>query len=190
MVNVKEGRALTRISLRCGLLLTLLVPFPNVFAKDPPKADLSLKGLDGKRVQLRDFRGKVVVLNFWATWCGPCREEMPRLVGAEQRYQAYGIVFLGASLDEPKTQGKIAQFIHDNQIDFPIWVGATAEDLDRLDMGPAVPATAFISPEGRIVARVSGEIRPEELKERLDWLTQGQVGPPPKARVVHLEGHE
>jgi thiol-disulfide isomerase/thioredoxin len=174
----------------CGLLLILIAPPAKLSAKDPPKAELSLKDLAGKRVRLRDLRGKIVVLNFWATWCGPCREEMPRLVEAEKQYPTSGIVFLGVSLDEPKTRAKIAQFIHDNQIDFPVWVGATADDLDRLDMGPAVPATAFVSQEGLLVARVSGEIRPEELKERLDWLTNGQVGPPPKARVVHLDGHE
>jgi hypothetical protein len=94
------------------------------------------------------------------------------------------------SLDDATAQKKIARFVQDRQIDFPIWVGATADDLDRLDMGAAVPATAFIDANGYIVARVSGEIRPEELEERLDWLTQGKTTPAPQDRVVHLEGHK
>ena len=80
------------------------------------------------------------------------------------------------SLDDDKSQGKIPAFVRDHYIGFPIWVGASGDDLDRLDMGPAVPATAFLDQQGRIVARVSGEIRPEEIKERLEWLTQGQTG--------------
>jgi thiol-disulfide isomerase/thioredoxin len=171
----------------CFLCLMLLFPTPHGYAKSPSKADLSLRDLKGNRVHLRDYQGKIVVLNFWATWCGPCREEMPRLVDAEKEYGPRGVVFVAASLDDDKSQTKIPDFLRDHQIAFPIWTGASGDDLDRLEMGPAVPATAFIDQEGRIVARVSGEIRPDEIKERLDWLTQGQTGPAPQPRVVHLD---
>ena len=90
------------------------MPTPNGYAKDPPKADLSLKDLTGKRVRLREYQGKIVVLNFWATWCGPCREEMPRLAEAEKEYGPHGVIFLGASLDDNKTQNNIAGFVRDH----------------------------------------------------------------------------
>jgi thiol-disulfide isomerase/thioredoxin len=154
------------------------------FTKDA-KADLSLKDLNGKRVRLRDYAGKIVVLNFWATWCGPCREEMPRLQRAEKEFD--GVIFIGVSLDDNKTKSRIPDFVREHAIDFPIWVGATADDLDRLDMGPAVPATAFIDADGRIVARVEGEVRDEEIKERIEWLLHGESGTAPQPRVVHLE---
>src|SRR5215469_6011136 len=83
--------------LLCGLLGSLLVSPSAISAKDPPKAELSLKDLSGRRARLRDLRGNIVVLNFWATWCGPCREEMPRLVEAEKQYKGRGVIFLGAS---------------------------------------------------------------------------------------------
>src|SRR6266481_139736 len=66
---------------------------PRAFSKDPPKADLTLKDANGQRVRLSDLRGKVVVLNFWATWCVPCNEEMPMLVQAEKEYASRGVVF-------------------------------------------------------------------------------------------------
>jgi len=176
-----------QLAVFCFFCLTILLPIPKGYAKDPPKAELSLKDLNGKRVHLREYQGKIVVLNFWATWCGPCREEMPRLAEAEKEYGPGGVIFLGASLDDDKTKKNIAGFVRDHEIDFPIWVGASADDLDRLSMGPAVPATAFIDQDGRIVARVSGEARKEEIKERLDWLIQGKTGAAPQAQVVHLD---
>jgi thiol-disulfide isomerase/thioredoxin len=168
-----------------GMVL-LLSPLAG-YARGTSAVDLNLRDLSGKKVRVRDYQGKIVVLNFWATWCGPCREEMPRLAEAEKEYGSRGVVFVGVSLDDDHSKDKIQAFIRDHGIVFPVWLGASGDDLDRLDMGPAVPATAFVDPQGRIVSRVSGEIRTEEIKERLDWLTQGQTGPAPQPRVVHLD---
>ncbi len=161
--------------------------FLLLLAKDPPKAELTLKDADGHRVRLSDYRGKVVVLNFWATWCGPCNAEMPALVELEKTYGARGVVFIGASLDDAKTKPQIPAFVSKYQVTFPIWVGATGDDLDKLAMGPAVPATAFLDPEGRIVSRIQGQFRDAEVKQRLEWLTGPRTGPAPPALVKHLD---
>ena len=154
---------------------------------DAPKADLTLKDVSGQKVRLRDLRGKVVVLNFWATWCGPCKAEMPMLVDMEKQYAGRNVVFVGASLDDAKSKGKIPAFLSEHQIGFPVWYSATADDMDQLKMGEVVPATAFVDAEGHVVARIMGQARPEEVKERLDWLTGSKAGPAPQAVVKHLE---
>jgi len=156
-------------------------------AADAPKADLTLSDSAGRKVRLRDLRGKPVVLNFWATWCGPCAAEMPLLSGMEKEYGGRGVAFIGASMDDAKTVGKVAAFLGEHQVGFPVWYGATVDDLDQLKLGNAVPATAFLDSEGRIVARILGQARPEEIKERLDWLTGDRSGPAPAALVRHLE---
>ena len=159
----------------------------SAYAKDDPKAELILKDSKGQRVKLSDYRGKVVVLNFWATWCVPCNQEMPMLVQAEKQYGARGVVFIGASLDDSKTKAKIPDFVQKYQVDFPIWYGASGDDLDKLKMGVAVPATAFLDQEGHIAARILGQMRPGEVEERLDWLTGDKSKPAPPALVKHLE---
>jgi thiol-disulfide isomerase/thioredoxin len=171
----------------CVALAVGFVPLLAGSSKDEtPIADLSLKDMNGKQVHLRDYRGKVVVLNFWATWCGPCKDEMPMFVEAEREYGDRGVVFVGASLDDKETRRRVHAFVSDHQISFPIWLGATPDDLEKLGMGPGLPATAFIDQQGHILARVLGEIRKPEIKERLDWLVTGQGGSAPPALVNHL----
>ena len=157
-------------------------------AKDSRPVDLMLKDMKGQKVHLRDFRGKVVVLNLWATWCVPCREEMPLLVELEKEYAARGVVFIAASLDDRQSRSQIPEFLSKYNVGFTVWVGASTMDLDDLKLGQMVPATAFVDREGRIVARVMGQMSRDELKERLDWLTGDRSGPAPKALVQHLTG--
>ncbi len=158
-----------------------------IVAKEPPKAELTLKDAGGQKVSLRDYRGKIVVLNFWATWCGPCNDEMPMIVEIEREYRNRGVAFVAASLDDSKTKSRIPAFLSKYQVEFPVWYGATGDDLARLGLGEAVPATVFIDQEGHITARVLGQMRKDELKERLDWLTGDRTGPAPQPIVKHLD---
>ena len=148
--------------------------------------DLSLHDLSGTKVRLRDYRGKIVVLNFWATWCGPCRDEMPVMVDAERAWQPKGVVFIEVSLDEKETRGNIRQFMQLFHSNLPVWVGASADDLRKLRLGDGVPDTAFVDERGNIVSRVLGEIRRSELEERLMWLTGDRSGPRPAPVVNHM----
>jgi hypothetical protein len=88
-------------------------------------------------------------------------------------------------LDDGKSRSQIPAFVNKHHVGFPVWLGATADDLDRLGMGLAVPATAFLDQEGHIVSRVHGQIREEELKERLEWLLGSGTAPAPPAFIRH-----
>ena len=158
-------------------------------AAESRAVNLPFKDMNGNKVKVSDLRGKSVVMNFWATWCVPCRAEMPLFVEAESIYGPRGVAFVAVSLDDRQTRPKIPEFVHEFKIGFPVWVGASTMDLDDLKMGTALPATAFLDRDGRIVARVLGQIPKDELYERLDWLTSNREGPAPKPLVRHVGGN-
>ncbi|MEO5719116.1 MAG: TlpA disulfide reductase family protein [Chthoniobacterales bacterium] len=109
-----------------------------------------LKNLEGKPVKLSDFKGKVVVLNFWATWCPPCRREIPDLVALQKQYAGKGLVIVGVSLDEggPAT---VTPFVKKMGINYPVVMGdqKTAAAYGGIEV---VPTTFIIDKTGRIAA--------------------------------------
>ena len=153
--------------------------------------DFVLPDLQGRMLRLSSLRGRVVVLNFWATWCVPCRAEMPLFVEAEKQYASRGVAFVAVSLDDRESRPKIPDFIGEFKIGFPVWVGGSTMDLEDLKLGQALPATAFLDREGRIAARVLGEITKKELEERLEWLAGGRTvsTSAPNPLVRHVSGN-
>jgi thiol-disulfide isomerase/thioredoxin len=172
---------------RYSLILTALILPLYGASKEPAKVELNLKDMNGQKVRLRDYRGKAVVLNFWATWCGPCKAELPMLVEAAKNYESRGVIFVAVSLDDEKTKQLVPAFVKSHQINFPVWLGASGDDLSKLGLGEAVPATAFVDQDGHISSRILGQLRQEDLTARLDWLTGDRTGTPPEAVVKHLE---
>ncbi len=144
-----------------------IAPQPNVIGND---SELVLKDLFGAEQKLSALRGRVVVLNFWATWCGPCVKEMPDLAAIQNQYAALGVQVVGAAADTLAEQKEVRKFITDQKINFPIWLGATTEDMARFGLGPALPGTVIIGRDGKIVAVYRGVIKPEDLKKQLDTL--------------------
>ncbi|MFT3744135.1 MAG: TlpA disulfide reductase family protein [Pyrinomonadaceae bacterium] len=143
----------------------------EVFVKPTPKsetASLSLKDLAGTDQTLADHRGKVVVLNFWATWCVPCRKEMPYLAAIARDYAAKGVEVIGASGDAVANSAKVAKFVRDHKVDFPIWLGTSATDMKRFGVSKVLPSTVVIDQDGKIVWREIGIIKPAELRKQLD----------------------
>lgn len=168
------------------LALALLVfawPRPGIASGVKPEK-LSLHDLQGNRVRLESYRGSIVVLNFWATWCGPCREEMPMIAAAQKEWAPKGVAFIAISLDEKRNISKIPGFLEKYGITLPVWTGATAADLDRFHLGDGIPDTVFLDKSGAAVFRVLGEIHKPELEQRVKWLSSDGTAPRPLA-VVH-----
>lgn len=134
------------------------------------EAELTLKDLFGVEQKLSAYRGKIVVLNFWATWCIPCRKEMPDLAAIQNEYAALGVQVVGSSADTISARSKVLQFIKETRINFPVWLGATTEDMKRFGLGPALPGTAIIGRDGKILALTNGVITQASLRKQLDGL--------------------
>lgn len=143
------------------------VQHTSVLGFDP---DLRLKDLFGVEQALSAYRGKIVVLNFWATWCIPCRKEMPDLAAIQNQYAALNVQVIGASADPLADRSKVLQFIKEVQINFPVWLGATTEDMKRFGLGPALPGTAIIGRDGKILSLKSTVITRAELQKEIDTL--------------------
>jgi thiol-disulfide isomerase/thioredoxin len=138
-------------------------------------AVLALKDLTGAEQSLASFRGRVVVLNFWATWCEPCKKEMPDLSAIQNDYAALGVQVIGAAGDEAAESAKVLKFIREFKVNFPVWVGATTDDMQRFGVGTVLPATVVIDKNGKVVWREIGIIKPAELRKQLDSLLLPKV---------------
>src|SRR5712692_10183221 len=123
--------------------------------------DFTLTSLDGRSVRLSHLRGKVVVLNFWATWCAPCKVETPWLVEFYQRYQSAGLEIVGVSMDDGGPD-RVAEFINARHVNYPILMGsrAVAEAYGGVRF---LPQTFFVGRDGRIIEQTFG------IRQRSDF---------------------
>ena len=132
--------------------------------------DLNLKDLAGIDQRLSSYKGRIVIVNFWATWCVPCKQEMPDLAAIQNEYAALGVQVIGAAADQIGDRAKLLQFIKQAKINFPIWLGATTEDLKRFGVGPGLPATVVIGRDGKVAALHYKIIQQAQLKKEIDKL--------------------
>lgn len=127
---------------------------PPRIAKSTVAPDFSLESLEGKNVRLSDLRGKAVLLNFWATWCTPCKIEMPWFVEMQKQYGPEGLQIVGVAMDDASKED-IAKFAKDMGVNYPILIGK--EDVGDLYGGvPAMPESFFIGRDGNLVDKIIG----------------------------------
>jgi thiol-disulfide isomerase/thioredoxin len=132
--------------------------------------DFSLESIEGPAMHLSDFRGKAVLLNFWATWCGPCKIEMPWFVDLQKQYGPQGLQIVGVAMDDASKED-IAKFAKDMGVNYPILIGKDAVG-DQYGGVPALPETFLIGRDGKIVDKIiglrgKGEIE-DSIKKALD----------------------
>lgn len=160
-----------------------------LFASGRPAPDLKLKDLEGQTQKLSELRGHIVVLNFWATWCGPCQEELPRLSKLADDWSDKNVRFVAVSIDDRKDRTKIGPMLERLNVvpraDFEVWIGSNSDALANFGLGDIVPGTVVIGRDGTIVSRVMGEAQNADIRTAVNWLLNDRTGNPPPALVKH-----
>ena len=142
-----------------------------------PKADLTLQDAGGRKVRLRDLRGQPVVVNFWATWCGPCKIETPWLVELRNKYAGQGFEILGISTEGDdlkkddkagwaKDKAAIAKFVAEEKMPYPVLVDgdSISKDYGGLD---AMPTSFFVDRKGTVVAAQMGLTSESDIESNI-----------------------
>lgn len=146
------------------------------FVRNPdPAPELKAKDVDGKEISLDAYKGKVVLLNFWATWCGPCRREIPLLQGLRRQGAVAGLEVIGIAVD---SRDAVLKYAHDMGIHYPILIGEQdgLKAVDAFGMQAVFPFSVFADRQGRIVALKIGELHADEAHLILTRLGDVEAG--------------
>jgi thiol-disulfide isomerase/thioredoxin len=147
--------------------------------KSSPAPDFTLDTLEGKSMRLSDLRGKAVLLNFWATWCGPCKIEMPWFVELQKQYGDQGLQIIGVAMDD-SGKDEIAKFAKEMGVNYPVLLGKEAVG-DEYGGVPALPESFFIGRDGKIVDRIIGLEGRAEIEDAVKEALHTQPAATPAA---------
>jgi len=146
------------------LLAALLLCAPLVaLGQESPAAELSLKDIEGRQIRLSDYRGKVVLINFWATWCPPCRTEIPDLIRLQREHgdlQVIGVTY------PPQTLAEVRRFVRKAKVKYPVGLGSK-KMMALFSQSESLPMTILIGKDGRIKDIIEGILLPEEFEQKI-----------------------
>jgi thiol-disulfide isomerase/thioredoxin len=140
-----------------------------------PAPEITLKDLEGKDLSLSEYKGKVVLVNFWATWCEPCQVEIPWLIEIQQKYAAKGFTVLGIAMDEEGAK-VVTPWVNKerfdvngakSQMNYPIVIGNDAA-ADKFGGLLGYPTSVLITRDGKIIKRITGIISSEEITKSIE----------------------
>ena len=135
-------------------------------------ANFALKGADGKDIQLADYKGKVVLLNFWATWCGPCKVEIPWFIEFNKTYKDRGLAVVGVSMDDDGWKS-VKPYIAEKKLDYPVVIGN--DDISKLYGGvDSLPTTFIIDRSGKIAFVHMGLVGKDTYQKEILSLLDGR----------------
>lgn len=170
----------TRPSMLAAALLLSLLFAPAAAARQP--LNFTLPAVDGGYLKLSDFRGRVVLLDFFATWCGPCRGAMAKLDKIHRTYGGQGVSVIGFSLDEGGRR-KVRPFVARSGVAFPVVLG-NARLAERLAGVQYLPTTLVLDPSGRVVDRIVGAVSAQRLMSKVRPYLNSNAAPPPRSSLV------
>jgi thiol-disulfide isomerase/thioredoxin len=161
MKTIRTHRSVLYLAFAIGLFA--LASQISVFADVAPAWEL--KDVNGNLVKLSDFKGKVVVLDFWATWCPPCRAEIPHFIGLQDQYGKQGLVVIGVSVDQGGPQ-VVSSFVKANKVNYPIVLG-NLDVAEQYDATNGIPTTFVIDRKGNIVSKHLGYTEPDIFENEI-----------------------
>lgn len=130
-----------------------------------PLPAFSLPDLSGKQRSISEWRGKLLIINFWATWCPPCRKEIPEFIKLQEQYAAKGLQFIGVALDD---RDAVDEYLKSTKINYPLLIGGNEGIVLNQQLGnnvQAVPYSIVVDQRGQIVYRHQGEFSREKILE-------------------------
>jgi thiol-disulfide isomerase/thioredoxin len=135
----------------------------------PANLDFTLKDVTGADVPLQSFKGKVILLDFWATWCGPCKVEIPHFIEFQEKYGAKGLQVVGVSVDDPVD--KLAPYVKEMGMNYPVLQGL-GHDAVQDAYGPilGIPVSVMISRDGKVCATHTGLTGKDVFEKEIESL--------------------
>lgn len=135
-----------------------------------PAPTVVLRDLNGRTVRLTDFKGKVVLLNFWAMWCPPCRAEIPELIKWQREFGSKGLQIIGVTYP-PTNRRRVRRFLRASKITYPVLLG-DKKTKALFDTGETLPFSVVIDREGKVRENIEGILLPEEFDEKVKPLLE------------------
>jgi len=144
--------------------------------------DLALKDIYGRAFKLSDYKGKVVLLNFWATWCPPCRKEIPELIKLQRKHRKAGLQIIGITYP-PETLSLVRNFAKRSKTNYPLVLGSNSTKL-MFTSSEVLPITIVIDRDGNVREVIEGILLPEEFDEKIKpLLSKASVSETPSSRL-------